>query len=149
LDHICVLDGQASDYFSIANYMNCLPRQVCKRLFSISVQVMMLQNCSTLISNHKQYLVENQNQQQTKQEELRSHTGLTPPHFCVWSKPGPRFPMSFVCQEVLFYRPLLKVCDNLLVMGRLNDDDLLKLLTLINPMAFDTSQEGSMLLSHD
>ena len=34
-------------------------------------------------------------------------------------------------------------------MGRLNDDDLLKLLTLINPMAFDTSQEGSMLLSHD
>ena len=44
---------------------------------------------------------------------------------------------------------MLKVCDNLLVMGRLNDDDLLKLLTLINPMAFDTSQEGSMLLSHD
>ena len=34
-------------------------------------------------------------------------------------------------------RPLLKVIDNLLVMGELSDDDLIYVLRLIDPEAFD------------
>ncbi|KAJ8309071.1 hypothetical protein KUTeg_013945 [Tegillarca granosa] len=38
--------------------------------------------------------------------------------------------------------PLLKVIDNLLVMGRLNDEDLMKLLCLIDPSMFDVTADG-------
>lgn len=35
------------------------------------------------------------------------------------------------------FRPLLRVVDNLLVMGQLTDDDLIYVLRLIDPEAFD------------
>ena len=43
---------------------------------------------------------------------------------------------------LLVCRPLLKVVDNLLVMGLLTDTDLNHLLGLIDPSAFDPNSEG-------
>lgn len=53
---------------------------------------------------------------------------------------------SLLCNNVNFlqvfiwgcdFRPLLRVVDNLLVMGELTDDDLIYVLRLIDPEAFD------------
>ena len=43
----------------------------------------------------------------------------------------------------MYYRPLLKTCDNLLVMGLLTDDDLHQVLYLIDPETFDESHDPS------
>ena len=43
------------------------------------------------------------------------------------------------CFIYINFRPLLKTCDNLLVMGLLTDDDLHQVLYLIDPETFDES----------
>ena len=43
----------------------------------------------------------------------------------------------------MYFRPLLKTCDNLLVMGLLTDDDLHQVLYLIDPETFDESHDPS------
>lgn len=44
---------------------------------------------------------------------------------------------------MFIFSPLVKVCDNLLVMGLLNDEDVYHLLCLLDPSVFDPDHSNS------
>ena len=66
---------------------------------------------------------------------------------CVFPQPAGEgvYKNDHVCllHRVCFHSPLVKVCNNLLVMGLLDDDDLHHLLCLLAPAAFDQDHSRS------